>query len=484
MKKKNYFEIVVFFFYSIISYSWIWLHEPWRDEAQAWLIVRDLNFGEILKQLVWEGTPGLWHLLLNPLAKLGLPYYSEFILHWSIVVVAIALLLFRSPFNKWIKISIIFSYYFFYEYVIIARNYSLTMLLLFALASLYNKRFKLPILYSLLILFLFNTNVHSFLAAGALLIIYIWEVLEKKKYSRNYLFAILIMLFGGLLVIFQIHPGNSNNALVQFSLLNFNFSSVFIAIGNAFLPAFGVNIYKGFFFSMFLIFLLFRFIERPKIFIFFLVSITWLFFIFGAIYQGKLRQHGLIIIFLIFSLWLENYYQSENIKFDGLKKTIYKRIKQIGYIILIISLSLSVFISVKSYSNEYRFYFSGSKHAAEFIKNNISYDQVIIAHRSYACSSLLPYLPNHKFWYADREEFGSFLIWDTKFKQDAYTLSNELVLERAEKKFGKTTNKIFLLTTPISGSMLKNFEKIYYTQKKVFRKKDEQFQIYQEKHEQ
>src|SRR4051812_40575150 len=49
------------------------LHEPWFDEAQAWLIARDATLWEILGRMSYEGSPPLWHLLLAPLAKAGAP---------------------------------------------------------------------------------------------------------------------------------------------------------------------------------------------------------------------------------------------------------------------------------------------------------------------------------------------------------------------------------------------------------------------------
>ena len=68
--------------------------------------------------------------------------------------------------------------------------------------------------------------------------------------------------------------------------------------------------------------------------------------------------------------------------------------------------------------------------------------------------------------------------------QNAFNLSNQKVIEKAEKKFGRETNKIFLLTTPISGLKLSEFELLFNTPKKVFCKKDEQFYLYKRKHEQ
>ena len=40
-------------------------HEPWADEAQSWLLARDLGwFQLIFGELRYEGHPGLWHSIL------------------------------------------------------------------------------------------------------------------------------------------------------------------------------------------------------------------------------------------------------------------------------------------------------------------------------------------------------------------------------------------------------------------------------------
>src|SRR5581483_4155917 len=40
-------------------------HEPWADEAQAWVMARDLPLGKLLfNEMHYEVSPGLWHAIL------------------------------------------------------------------------------------------------------------------------------------------------------------------------------------------------------------------------------------------------------------------------------------------------------------------------------------------------------------------------------------------------------------------------------------
>ncbi|MFC1898069.1 hypothetical protein ACFLYJ_00695 [Candidatus Cloacimonadota bacterium] len=480
---KNYwqeqrFESIVWLIYSSFSFIWLWLHEPWRDEGQAWLIVRDLNLLDVFKQMAWEGSPALWHVLLFPFAKLGFPYYSMLVLHWLIAISAAWLLLFKSPFSTLLKTVFIFSYLMLYEYVIIARNYNLSILILFAIASLYKSRFEKPILYSFLIFLLFNTNIHSFAAAVVLIFIYFWELVSSKDFQKNKVIALFIMLLGGLLVFLQMPLDSSLQHHAVISVSSYNFDAAFVAIGNSFLAGFGLNIFAGIILSLILLMFFVRYLEKPVILFFLIVSISWLLYIFGSIHTGDLRHHGLIMIFLIFSLWLEKLIIPNQQKFSRIKINL-DLIRKITNYILVLCLLVSVFMSFKFYRNDLLFSYSGSKETARFIKENISPNQIIIAHQSFACSSLLPFLPNYRFWYADIQEMGSFITWDEEFAENAYTLTNDELLKRASLAFDNQ-GKIYLLNSPFIGNS-DNLELIFQNMKQVFSRKDEIFYIYKEK---
>src|SRR5436853_2707169 len=71
------YQVIVFAIYVTLLAVAVSHHEPWMDEAQAWLLAKDTSFKELfLKYLRYEGSPGLWHLILMIPAKLGLPYFS------------------------------------------------------------------------------------------------------------------------------------------------------------------------------------------------------------------------------------------------------------------------------------------------------------------------------------------------------------------------------------------------------------------------
>ena len=105
----NKFNLLLLILWLIVVLFTMFHHEIWRDEAQAWCIVRDLNFIEIFRSARTEGHPFLWYLILYPFAKLGFPVEIMQVISLFFVFISISFLLFKSPFNKFEKSIICFS---------------------------------------------------------------------------------------------------------------------------------------------------------------------------------------------------------------------------------------------------------------------------------------------------------------------------------------------------------------------------------------
>jgi len=144
-------------------------HEPWFDEAQAWLIGRDATLWDMLAHRVrYEGTPGLWHLVLWLAAHAGLPFSGLWLVSGACACIGAWIVLTRAPFPYWLRVATVFSYFVAYQYAIVARSYALDLALIPALAATFTARLRHPILYGALLGLTANTNAHSFLIAGVL----------------------------------------------------------------------------------------------------------------------------------------------------------------------------------------------------------------------------------------------------------------------------------------------------------------------------
>ncbi len=182
--KENKIELIIMLVYICITFSIsIFFHEKWRDEAQAWLMARDLNLVELLKQMKYEGHPFLWQLILMPFAKLGFPYITQNILSLSFMWIFAWLLLKKSPFKRFEKIIILLSVPIIYLYPVISRNYSLIPLALSIIAILYKERNEKKIQYILAILFLAYTHVLMWGLARNTLFSVFYRA-NKKRFSK------------------------------------------------------------------------------------------------------------------------------------------------------------------------------------------------------------------------------------------------------------------------------------------------------------
>src|ERR1019366_4863055 len=87
------------------------------DEAQAWLLARDNSLPDLLGHaLRYEGTPGLWHLLLWVAIRCGLAYSGLYLISSALACGGAWLVLYRSPFPAWLRVGVIFSYFFGYQF--------------------------------------------------------------------------------------------------------------------------------------------------------------------------------------------------------------------------------------------------------------------------------------------------------------------------------------------------------------------------------
>jgi len=479
MKKNIVLAIFLIFLYSIINIILLLHHEPWFDEAQAWLISRDLDIVSIFKQMAYEGTPALWHMLLVPFAKTGLPYTSEFILHLTIAVAAVTVFVLYAPFSKVTKVLFIFSYYMVYEYSIIARSYGLSILFLFSIAALYTKRFENPLWYGFLIFLLFNTNVHSFFVACSLTILFVWELYRNNVQGDRGKIAVLVMFAGGLLCFLQLlsPSDNINYGIVQ----EFNPYVPFAAIAHAFFPFHTAtfmpsNLRIVFIVIAFFVFfvIIFSLIRKPAALFILLLSIVGLSYVFAFKYPGAVRHHGLILIIFLFTIWISKYYDDSQQKLFDIASNV--NLQKLSIVIINVCLALSLLYALKIQYLEYEYPFSGAKEMADFIIRNHLEHHIIVAHRS-GTGALLPFLPGKTFWYAGIENYGTFIVYNKKHLAGR-DISNEEVIPRIQKAFPDKSHLLLLLTGPLDFSESHGFKLLYKVDKNIFGYGPEKFYLY------
>ena len=173
----------------IVYATWLMLvgshHQAWFDEGQVWLLARDNGLWPLLAERVrYEGTPGLWHGLVWLAIHTGLAYAWLWLMPVACAIAGGAIVLWRAPFPPALRIAVLVSYFFGYQFAVIARGYCLDLVLFPLAAVLFAGRERRPLGYAVVIGLIANDNAHGFLI-GALLAIELSVRLLRAK-SRNW----------------------------------------------------------------------------------------------------------------------------------------------------------------------------------------------------------------------------------------------------------------------------------------------------------
>lgn len=135
-KRKNTNRIIltgILLAYVVFNGLLLMRHEQWRDEANVWLMARELSPLQLAAEIKYQGHPCLWYLIVMPFAKLGLPFQTIGVISLSVMTAAAWIFVWKAPFGALVKAVCLFSPVFTYFYADIARNYCLIALLLMLL---------------------------------------------------------------------------------------------------------------------------------------------------------------------------------------------------------------------------------------------------------------------------------------------------------------------------------------------------------------
>ncbi|MGH8909507.1 MAG: hypothetical protein ACRD0K_24160 [Egibacteraceae bacterium] len=189
-------------------------HEPWFDEAQAWLLARDESLWHLLvHQMRYEGSPPLWHLLLMGPAQLGAPYPTLEAIAVVIAILGAYVLVRFSPFPLPLTVGVLFSFVVAYQYAVVARSYVLLPPLLFCLALTWTRRLRDPWPFALVLTLLALTSTHGLLVAGSVFAVHMlqaWRPIDgvglRPSARRAHLRGGLVFVVVCGLVVAQLWP--------------------------------------------------------------------------------------------------------------------------------------------------------------------------------------------------------------------------------------------------------------------------------------
>jgi hypothetical protein len=168
-------------------------HEMWHDELRAWSIVKNATYPWDLYHLTrYEGHPMLWFLILYIAKFITLHPAIMQILNAAFFATAMVLLIAYAPFPHWWKILPLLTGVGLFEYSVVARNYSLSVLCLIAYAVISKGKWERPIPSAIALALTIQSNLIAAIAALWITAAWILETAFEQRFSKQW-YATLIL---------------------------------------------------------------------------------------------------------------------------------------------------------------------------------------------------------------------------------------------------------------------------------------------------
>jgi hypothetical protein len=464
--------------------GWLGLHhEPWRDEADSWLMARDASLGELFRIMGAAGTPSLWYLVQLPFAKAGLPFATQAILNGLISVAAAGVFLFRARLPLALRIGFLFGYFMAFEYSVVARSYALSLLLLFGAAALFARRAERPIAVGLAVGLAANTNAHSFFIASSFTALLLWEC--RAAHFRGAPRAALLVASAGVLGAFVqlIPPADGQmTGLVE----AFGPGNLLRGISLAFVPtqagvwalAFGALVLGAGLLSL---------LASPKALFFTCLAYAGLTYLFVFKYGGFIRHFGFLLIVLLLGLWLgaeepPGTALPERFGFRTSPEQL-ATVRRAAFALLGASLAVSVYFASVTWRTERTKHFSEAFELADYLKREGLSGRRIAANQAGWTTAILAYFPALAFYYPGLDDTRTFMRWDRKYR-DAALLPHAEAVRRVKARFPDWSDARRGVLLVVGNGDLEQpethgYRLRYATSNNLFEHFDERFYLYE-----
>lgn len=372
------FVLLIFFVLGLIG---IGHHEIWLDEAHHFLLgLESTSFFDLFYNARYEGHPLLWNALLFLLTFFTKNIFAMQLLHLLIATANIFLILWYAPFPKHQKLLLTFSYFIFYEYSIVSRNYAVSLFFLLITVILYCKESKNYVLIFLCLSLLANTHLFSFFFSIFFFIYVLANNKERRlifaqpKYIASMSFFIFAIIFSAI----QIKVPSDHflfnfdsDKLLSYKRIGKTFSICWkglfhfpdATLFNCWNTNWLVNYSKKMAGGASLIAWLVPFFilkdNRKTVLLFYASALAVAFFIYVSPIIVAVRHCGFLFLLLLTCYWIKKSCNKDNT--NGL---------QYSSLLFSIILFPSCIASVVMYVHDYQFAFSTGRRATIFIESN------------------------------------------------------------------------------------------------------------------
>lgn len=372
----------------------MYYHEPWFDEAQAWLIARDATILELLTSIThYEGHPPIWYLILMPFAKNGVTFEIGLkSINFTLATIAMGIFIFKAPFNRFIRCTIPFTYFFFYQYGVISRAYSLMMLGFVLSALMYKDRNKKPFHFIVALAVICSSSAYGIIIVAGISIVWLWEMIGKA-FSLNKMklfikskrfYALISLLIYNILLVICIYPYEGTYAInvvkkgsnllltsfiapVEATFLNVLYNKTIL--NNVYILT--ISIILGSYFVYLSLYKVAKKFKKRAL----LILPYFMFILFGGIVYFSVHHIGIITMYYMFFFWccfdekpkiLECMKNLRLIYGERIEKILY----EVGRVSIYVMILISIYWSVAASINDISYNYGNGRETAKFIKNN------------------------------------------------------------------------------------------------------------------
>ena len=198
-------------------------HEPWAlRSGHTWLEVRDIPFIRILlSELRYDGHLPLWHFIVwIPVHLFHMPYAYFVFIGATCAIGGLAVLVFLAPFPRPLRYLIAGSFFFLYQYAVVARPYVLMPLLGFLAAHYYRLGLCWIYAFAITIAILIQDSTYAAVIGIAFSTFYAFELLHGWKetsdsYSRRVFRAGTLIASSLILAVIVLFPRSDSSLFAE-----------------------------------------------------------------------------------------------------------------------------------------------------------------------------------------------------------------------------------------------------------------------------
>jgi hypothetical protein len=300
-----------------------------------------------------------------------------------------------------------------------ARNYGLSMLLLFVGAVLFQNRAKYPLLLAFILVLLANSNVHSAILSCLIAALWAWDTVVEQRTSsvqvRGFSVCLpFVIVFAGVLLCAAFTMPRENTILtsVHHSLsmrkLAYALFDATLLPGQTFsqiVPrALPLSVA-----SALLFFAVLGLLHRPNLLLAAFSSQIAFGVLFRVVYKGSYRHQGLFLVFILFLYWL--FIESLN---NGAMTRTKRLLFNIGLCAVMILILSNVVKTTRDVWADIHLERSSSRAFGEFLNRSGTYRDAIIVPEPDDYLESLPYYAKNRIYLPREHRFGTTVSWTTE----------------------------------------------------------------------